>query len=163
MGRSLIAAGVVLSWAGAAMAAGLDPYAPLTLYNGAWTVTPARGASLRLDNHCARAQMFYSCEQVVNGRSQAMVVYLPTGVSGADLTYRTAAVAADGRAPGDWTTLTIRGSDWIYMPRPKAGQAATRVLNHFTGADHIHFDIQSSADGKTWTTTSQGEEQRLAR
>ena len=49
------------------------------------------------------------------------------------------------------------------MPTPKAGQAANRVLNHFTGSDHIHFDIQSSADGKTWTTTSQGEEQRLAR
>jgi hypothetical protein len=162
--RSFLAAGALLGLAWSAAAAPADPYASLALYNGAWSVQANRGAPLRLENHCARAWQFYSCEQVVNGKSAAMVVYLPTGATAAGQTYRTEALAVDGRTPGDWTVLTIRGDDWIYMPaRPKASQGFTRVLNHFTGSDRIHFDIQSSADGKTWTTTSQGEEQRLAK
>ena len=162
--REFFAAGAVLAWAGAVAAAPADPYAPLALYNGAWSVQANRGATIRLENHCARAWQFYSCEQVVNGKSAAMVVYLPTAATAAVLTYRTEALAVDGRTPGDWTTLTIRGDDWVYTPAaPKPGQAFTRVLNHFTGPDRIHFDIQSSADGKTWTTTSEGDEQRLAK
>ena len=41
------------------------------------------------------------------------------------------------------------------------GVSRDRTLNRFSGPDHIHFDVQTSKDGKTWTTTLSGEETRV--
>jgi hypothetical protein len=55
-----------------------DPYAPLKLYDGKWDV--AMGGEkepTRLENHCARTGLFFMCEQVVRGKTGALVVFLP--------------------------------------------------------------------------------------
>src|SRR5260370_7188654 len=58
-----------------------DPYAPLRLYEGAWEVhvtMPAKKTD-KIVNHCAKTGTFFSCEQEVNGKTTALVVFLPTG------------------------------------------------------------------------------------
>lgn len=135
-----------------------DAYAPLNRYQGNWTLIAADGKTTAIENHCARTGLFFACEQVVNGAPAALVVFLPRGATAASLTYRTQALRADASRPGAWHDLTINGDDWTYGedgPSPRG-----RTLNHFLGEDHIHFDVQTSSDGKTWTTTKSGEELR---
>ncbi|MEO7027364.1 MAG: hypothetical protein ABI056_07410 [Caulobacteraceae bacterium] len=157
MGALVVA--VVLGSSAAYAAA--DPYAPLQLYAGKWAMTDASGKTISIDNHCARTGLFYVCEQVVGGKSEDLIVFLPTGSTAAGLTYRTQALTADGARTHPWQTLTIDGDHWIYVGDPeRPGGPHSRTLNRFSGANHIHFDVQTSADGKIWTTTLGGEEQR---
>ena len=140
-----------------------DPYAPLKLYDGQWLMTTSDGKSVALANHCARTGLFFACEQVVDGRPADLVVFLPQArTAAAGQTYRTQALMADGAGVHSWHTLIIDGDRWTYLgdePTPGAG-VRDRTLNTFAGSDHIHFETQTSADGKTWTTTSGGDERR---
>ena len=59
-----------------------DPFAPLTVYNGAWTVRAehpwsggAPGALDHLVSGCRRFTLYFACEQTVNGKPQALLVY----------------------------------------------------------------------------------------
>ncbi len=147
--------------AGAAQAD--DPYAPLKLYAGAWTVASSDGKATHLENHCARTGLFYACEQVVNGKPAALVVFLPQGRTAEGQTYRTQALTADAAAPHPWYHLAIDGDRWVYAAGPagdKDHPLRERTLNQFLGPDRIHFDIQTSKDGKTWITTLSGDERR---
>jgi hypothetical protein len=58
-----------------------DPYAPLKLYDGSWEVKVSlpEPKTDHLENHCARTGLFYACEQVANGKTGALVVFLPVG------------------------------------------------------------------------------------
>ncbi|MEO8926696.1 MAG: hypothetical protein ABI306_05980, partial [Caulobacteraceae bacterium] len=85
--------------AGHAVAAADDPYAPLKLYDGAWIVTSSDGKTTRLDNHCAKTGLFFACEQVVNGKPAALVVFLPQGKTAEGQTYRTQALTTDAGPP----------------------------------------------------------------
>ena len=70
-----------------------DPYTPLALYNGRWDSQSGDGgdkaADVHLVNHCDKTGRFFVCEQVVNGKTEALVVFLPVGASGDSLRYRT--------------------------------------------------------------------------
>ena len=111
MQRCLIAAGA------AGPNASGDPYAPLRLYEGAWEVhvtTPAKKTD-KIVNHCAKTGTFFSCEQEVNGKTTALMVFLPAGkaTSGAQ-EYRMQALQPDASAPQDWSQLVIDGDTWLY-------------------------------------------------
>jgi hypothetical protein len=56
-----------------------DPYAPLKLYDGKWDSTTTIGPKevIRIENHCARTGLFFVCEQAVNGKTEALTVFLP--------------------------------------------------------------------------------------
>jgi hypothetical protein len=56
-----------------------DPYAPLALYDGKWdsTTTIGEKESVRIENHCARTGLFFVCEQMLNGKTGSLVVFLP--------------------------------------------------------------------------------------
>ncbi len=144
-----------------------DPYAPLRLYEGAWEVhvtMPAKKTD-KIVNHCAKTGTFFSCEQEVNGKTTALVVFLPTGktTSGAQ-EYRMQALQPDASAPQDWSQLVIDGDTWLYSWDSKEAGKTThwRNTNHFTGKDQIHFELQSSEDGSTWKTQLAGEEKRVS-
>ena len=141
-----------------ALAAPVDAYAPLMRLQGRWSVTSGAGKTITLENRCAQTGLFLACEQVVDGTPAALVVFLPRGETKDGIIYRTQALRADGATPGPWYGLTIKGDDWIYAPIDKARD---RTLNHFSGADHIHFETQTSSDGVTWTTQTSGDEVRL--
>ena len=146
-----------------ALAAPDDPYAPLKLYAGQWRVTPKGGAAARVDNHCARTGVFFACEQIVDGKPADLVVFIPKGHTAKGQAYRTQALDADGATAHPWSDLTIDGDNWVYSnEKADEGQPLhRRTLNRFTGPDHIHFDVQSSTDGLTWTTQASGDEQTV--
>ncbi len=147
----------------AALAAADDPYAPLKLYEGAWSAVTSGGKSTAIENHCARTGLFFACEQVVNGKPAALVVFLPRDRRQEGQVYLTQALTAGGDKPGPWHVLTIDGDRWIYADagRPRAKARRERTVNTFSGTDYIHFEIQRSTDGKTWTTMTSGDEHRV--
>jgi hypothetical protein len=139
-----------------------DPYAPLKLYEGRWSVVSDQdGKTTAVENHCARTGLFFACEQVVNGKSAALIVFLPHGRTADGQTYRTQTLTAEAGAPRPWFTLTIDGERWTYAAVADGKPARQRTLNQFSGPDRIHFDVQNSKDGKTWTTKMSGEERRI--
>jgi hypothetical protein len=42
-----------------------------------------------LVNHCAKTGVFFACEQVVDGKTADLVVFLPRGATGGTQHYRT--------------------------------------------------------------------------
>ncbi len=148
---------------GAAAAQSQDAYTPLKLYAGSWVVTSSDGKTTRLENHCAQTGLFFACEQVVDGKSEDLVVFLPEGATAEGETYRTQALGADAGSPHPWYHLTIAGDRWVYAvgaAGDKAHPPRERTLNQFFGPDRIRFDVQTSKDGKTWLTTLSGDERR---
>ncbi len=151
-------------------AAGADPvpdsvYDPLTLYAGVWSVlTDGSKDAVRLENKCSRTGLFYSCEQVVDGKPVALVVFLPvTGRSGAVLKYRTQALTPEASPGGEWSRLSIDGDRWTYLwESVDAGRKVYwRNVNVFSGKDKVHFEVSNSANGSTWKLQSRGDEVRI--
>jgi len=142
-----------------------DPYAPLRLYDGKWSMLPSGDAteSVHIENHCTKTGLFYVCEQVVNGKPEALVVFLPiakTTTGGEE--YRMQALIADASPAGEWSKLTIEGEKWVYAWESSDGgkKIQWRNVNTFTGTDKIHFEVQRSDDGNTWKMQKSGDEQR---
>ncbi|MBV8833732.1 MAG: hypothetical protein JO108_31425 [Acidobacteriaceae bacterium] len=139
-------------------------YAPLALYAGTWTITksaaPAGTMPDTLKNICARVGSFYACQQTVNNQPGNMMIFIPTNNPGH---YYTQNVTLEGRATsrGD---LEINGDRWVYSSTWDAGGHTVhyRTTNVFSGRNHIHFEQSESTNGKDWTTTASGDEQRVA-
>jgi hypothetical protein len=142
-----------------------DPYAPLRLYDGKWNILAGEDGkgAMQLENHCAKTGLFFACEQVVNGKSAALVVFLPFAkmASGGE-EYRTQALLPDASPAGDWSKLTIEGDKWVYFWESTDGGKKTfwKNVNTFSGTDKIHFEILNSEDGTTWKKQKSGDEQR---
>src|SRR5271165_4185069 len=156
----------LLATVAAGQGSSADPYAPLRLYEGTWEIhlsVPEKKTD-KIVNHCARTGTFFSCEQEVNGKTAALVVFLPVGKTTAGaLEYRLQALQPDASDPQAWTHLVIDGETWLYTWDQKEAGKTThwRNTNHFTGKDQIRFELQSSEDGTTWKTQLAGEEKRL--
>jgi hypothetical protein len=143
-----------------------DPYAPLRLYDGKWNILPGEDGKggMPLENHCAKTGLFFACEQMVSGKSAALVVFLPFAkmASGGE-EYRTQALLPDASPAGDWSKLTIEGDKWVYFwESTEAGKKTYwKNVNTFSGTDKIHFEIQNSDAGTTWKKQKSGDEQRV--
>ena len=140
-------------------------FTPLKLYEGTWTVVSAHtmagdGKPDTAVNRCTEGTAFYICEQVVNGKSIALVVFTATD----DPTkFHTQPVLPSGRAVGR-SDLTIQGDHWVYLSSgtdDNGKQVYYRTENVFTGRDKIHFAQSESADNKTWVIKNQGDEVRV--
>ena len=93
-----------------------DPYTPLRLYDGPWSVTmhdPASGKSNTdaLVNVCQLMKPYFVCQQTVNGKVGALVVFGPAETPGH---YYTQNVLPAGWATGRGD-LTIEGTHWTYL------------------------------------------------
>jgi hypothetical protein len=140
-------------------------FSDLTVYDGAWTITSPHtlagpGKPDTLVNHCNKNTAFYSCEQVVNGKPSALIVFVPAV---APLTYYSQPILPDGHATGRGD-LTISGDHWTFLGKDVEGDKTTwyRTENYFTGRDKIHFEQFESTDNKTWKLTNSGDEVRQA-
>ena len=136
-----------------------DPYEPLTLYQGSWEAkTTGAEKPDHLTNECARVGRFYACQQTVNGKPGALLVFVPAEPAGL---YYTQAILQEGFATGR-AELRIDGNRWTYSSKSERNGKTKyhRTLNTFTGRDKIHYEIGESDDGQTWTVTRSGDEQR---
>ena len=137
-------------------------FAALEVYNGHWTVQAQHSFSGgsgpdALTNTCHADAAFFTCEQVVNGRPGALVVFTPAKTAGE---FKVANVMPDG-STSTGTTLTVTGNHWTFLSRDPAGKPSFRVENSFLTPDHIHFEMSSTADGGvTWTPVNQGDTTR---
>ena len=140
-------------------------FAPIKVYEGTWTVVSAHtmageGRPDTIVNHCNEGTAFYTCEQVVNGKSLALIVYTATD----DPTkFHSQPVLPDGQAVGRGD-LTILGDHWTFLgSRTDATGKETfyRTENLFTGRDKIHFEQYESGDNKTWVKKNEGDEVRV--
>ncbi len=144
-----------------------DPYAPLQLYDGKWDLIPKPadkpGEPMHIENRCAKVGEFFSCNQFVNGKNTALVVFLPVHpLEGGGYEYRNQALRADADGPGTWGKLEIVGDRWVYSSEESDGGKKTywRTTNVFSGTDKIHFEVQKSIDGTNWMTQMSGDEAR---
>jgi hypothetical protein len=140
-------------------------FAPIKVYEGTWTVVSAhtmagQGRPDTIVNHCNEGTAFYTCEQVVNGKSLALIVYTATD----DPTkFHSQPVLPDGQAVGRGD-LTILGDHWTFLGSGKDAEGKEtfyRTENLFTGRDKIHFEQYESGDKKTWVKKNEGDEVRV--
>jgi hypothetical protein len=140
-------------------------FAPIRVYEGTWTVVASHtmageGKPDTIVNHCHEGTAFYTCEQVVNGKSLALIVYTATD----DPTkFHTQPVLPGGQTVGRGD-LTIAGDHWTFSGGGKddAGKETFfRTENYFTGRDKIHFEQYESNDNKTWVKKNSGDEVRV--
>ena len=140
-------------------------YAPLWLYDGGWQVSAqnlAAGAKPdRLLNECHQIGTYFGCQQTVNGKVSALIVFIPAGKKGH---YYTQSVRPEGFASGRGE-LEIDGDRWTYMSRSlEDGKSKYyRTTNKFTGKDSIHYESSESTDSTHWTVTGSGDEVRAAK
>lgn len=145
--------------------AGDPAYRPLWLYQGSWSATSHAGDSKpeahTVVNDCAMVGRFFACQQTVDGKAGAMLVFSPAATAG---DYYTQAVLPDGHAIGRGE-LHIEGDRWTYSGKSEEGgkTSYSRTTNLFSGKDRIHFEIATSPDGQTWTTTLAGDEVRTSK
>jgi len=144
-----------------------DPYAPLRLYDGKWDALPTSGAKpadpVHIENHCAKVGEFFACNQFVNGKNMALVVFLPThSIENGGYAYRNQALSVEGDSSGRWGALEITGDRWVYSndETDSGKKIYHRIINVFSGSDKIHFEVQRSEDGVNWTTSMSGDEAR---
>jgi len=138
-----------------------DPvYAPLWLYQGTWKAQKkGKDTADEIANECKLIGKYFGCQQTVNGKLGALIVFVPREKAGQ---YYTQALLPDDRATGRGE-LEIDGDHWTYMGKDQEGDKTTyhRTTNIFTGKDNIHYEQSESTDGVHWTVTASGDESRL--
>ena len=147
----------------AAMQPAPKPLTPLTAYDGSWLVTPRPAAGEpakvdRLTNHCHMTDAFYTCEQVVNGKSMALLVFTEGPVVGV---LHSTVVMPDGSPGGKPADLTIAGNHWTFLNMDGAGKPSFRVENYFKDSDHIHFEQYKAKPDGSWEKVGEGDEVRV--
>ena len=145
-----------------------DQFGPLTVYNGTWTVQAEHpwsgdvpGTLDHLVSRCQRFTQYFACEQTVNGKAQSLIVYT-VGSSPGKL--HTRYIEPDGLAGGRGD-LTLDRDHWTYLDKPPVALKGnwSRVENFILDRDHIRFEEYDSSDeGKSWTKTNSGIEERTA-
>lgn len=147
----------------AAMMWAAEPFSALTVYDGGWTVTGAKtmagpGKADALMNHCSRTEAYYACEQVVNGKPMALMVFTATEDANK---FHTQIVLPNGYSTGRGD-LTLAGDHWTFLGKDVEGDKTTyfKTENIIKDHDHIHFDQFESADGTTWVKKNEGDEVR---
>jgi hypothetical protein len=142
------------------------PYDPLWLYEGHWKGTVKTGdsvsATVDLVNTCGRIGTFFGCQQTVNGKTGAVLLYVPAGPPGR---YYTQVIQPEGSAAGGRGELQIEGDRWTFQSQTKleGTTSYSRTTNVFTGKDHIHFEQSESSDGEHWVVKMSGDNARLSK
>ncbi|WP_372785302.1 hypothetical protein [Phenylobacterium sp.] len=158
-----LTAALIGLWATAAAAAQPASVEPLMRYNGDWAATVGDGKITDIDNRCTQDRAFITCEQVIDGKPTGLLVFLPVAGPAGTREYLTTSLSADGSPTHPWSHLTIAGEHWVFhSDKPDAdGKNYSRVINDFSGPTRIHYEIQSSEDGRTWATQRAGDERKI--
>jgi hypothetical protein len=131
--------------------AAADPYAALRMYDGTWKAQNGD----QLVDQCALVGTYFVCQQTVNGKVGALLVFVPKGTPG---DFYTQNILPEGWATGRGE-LHIDGNRWTYSSKSEKDGKVTyhRTVNTFTGTDAIHSESAESTDGEHWTVTPTGD------
>jgi hypothetical protein len=156
----------LMSWAAAATSRP-DDIGKIGVYAGAWksrivhyrtTYTKARIENLAVRNDCWRSSSYYVCDQFVNGKSAAFIVYT---YNASQRLYHLQVISKDGNPPVSGV-LTIEGNTWTFpwQYEDKGKVVFIRIVNVFPNRDTIDFHEGFSFDKVHWTATADGVERR---
>ncbi|GAC1391910.1 MAG: hypothetical protein NVSMB31_09590 [Vulcanimicrobiaceae bacterium] len=145
-----------------------DDLGKIAVYAGTWNTSiehfatkysKARVDSASVTNACWRSNDYYACNQIVGGKSAALIVYT---YDTAGKVYHTHAVPKDG-SPAQGGELRIVGNTWTYPWKDHDGSKTVyiRILNTFRDPATIDFRQEVSLDNAHWTLTAQGVEHKV--
>ena len=149
--KRIVFASLAIALIAAALSAADDPYAALRMYDGSWKAQNGD----QLTDHCTLVGTYFVCQQTVNGKVGALLVFIPKGTPG---DFYTQNILPEGWATGRGD-LHIEGNRWTYGGKSEKDGKVTyyRTVNVFTGADKIHSESSDSPDGEQWTVTRTGD------
>lgn len=138
-------------------------------YRGSWKVevehlaTPQSKAThetSNLRNICWKSNEYAACNQVVNGESKILLVYV---YNAAEKNFTAYTIPLNGGANGTGK-IVIDGDTWIFPWQTEENGKVTyfRVVNRFTSPTHIEFRQEYSTDKEHWTQTMKGTEERVS-
>ncbi len=112
--------------------------------------------SNKIQNDCADVGQFFLCQQTVDGKVAALLIFTPGDSKGR---YYTQPILPDGHATGRGE-LEIEGDRWTYPSKEEENGKTKyyRITNVFSGKDRIHFERSESVDDKTWKVLASGDE-----
>lgn len=131
-----------------------DPYDALTAMDGHWRVTTGSGRTETVDNACSRTGLFFVCEETVQGKPAALVVFRPKDREEGKLAYRVQTLTAGGDRPGPWQDLVIDGTTWTISAADHQPGRKTRTVVTHSGPDFMRVEVQSEGKDETWSTVS---------
>jgi len=113
-----------------------------------------------LRNSCWKDGAYVACNQWVDGDSKILLVFT---YNDADKTYTSYQIPQGGGAAGAGK-LTIEGNVWTFPWEMTESGVTTyfRVVNTFTGPDHIEYRKEFSTDKTHWTLMAKGTTVRTA-
>ncbi len=100
---------LLVAFFAAALHAADDPYAALRLYDGSWEARSGEKAD-RLTDQCALVGTYFVCQQTVNGKVGALLVFVPAAAPGQ---FYTQNILPEGWATGRGE-VRIDGNHWTY-------------------------------------------------
>jgi hypothetical protein len=137
-------------------------------YAGTWQVqlthvqTPYSKASneaMTVRNDCWRSEIFYVCDQIIDGAPKALIVFF---YNAEDKRYGSFPITASSSTihPGDvlvdGKTITF---PWQINDNGKT--VSLRIVNTFATADSMEFRQEYSEDGQKWIAMATGVEHKV--
>ena len=165
IGRATWVAAAMLA-ASLASAAEVDTFAR---YAGTWKMqlnyvesahSKARAESMTVANDCWRSDYFYVCNQIIDGKSRALVVFFYDPVAKRYGSYPIA-VGADTVHPAT-VVVDEKSITFPYDMQDNGKTVHMRIVNTFTTADTLDFRQEYSEDGQKWVTMATGVEHRVS-
>jgi len=138
-------------------------------YAGTWKMqlnyvesahSKARVESMTVANDCWRSDFFYVCNQIIDGKSRALIVFFYDPVAKRYGSYPIA-VGADTVHPAT-VVVDEKSITFPYDMQDNGKTVHMRIVNTFTTPDTLDFKQEYSEDGQKWVTMATGVEHRVS-
>jgi hypothetical protein len=165
IGRAICVTATLLV-ASAASGAEVETFAR---YAGTWKMqinyvesehSKARQESMTVKNDCWRSDFFYVCNQIIDDKSRALIVFFYDPVAKRYGSYPIA-VGADTVHPAN-VLVDEKSITFPYDMQDNGKSIHMRIVNTFTTPDTIDFKQEYSEDGQKWIAMATGVEHRVS-
>ena len=138
-------------------------------YAGTWKMqlnyvesahSKARAESMTVTNDCWHSDFFYVCNQIIDGKSRALIVFFYDPVAKRYGSYPIA-VGADTVHPAT-VVVDEKSITFPYDMQDNGKTVHMRIVNTFTTPDTLDFKQEYSEDGQKWVAMATGVEHRVA-
>jgi hypothetical protein len=120
----------------------------------------ARQESMTVRNDCWHSDFFYVCNQIIDGKSRALIVFFYDPVAKRYGSYPIA-VGADTVHPAT-VVVDEKSITFPYDIQDNGKTVHMRIVNTFTTPDTLDFKQEYSEDGQKWVTMANGVEHRVS-
>jgi hypothetical protein len=138
-------------------------------YSGTWQMqltkvqTPyskPSNESMTVKNDCWRSEIFYVCDQIIDGMPKALIVFFHNAEEKRFGSFPITA-SSDAVHPGD---VLVEGNTitFPWQINDNGKTISMRIVNTFTTADTMEFRQEYSEDGQKWTPMATGTEHKVS-